>query len=147
MRRAIVVVAALAVLLVGCQGSQGGIVVSEARVGVPAGPNAALYFTVTNAGDADRLLGASTDVAESTELHETTLDEDGTTGMVAVAGIDVATDETVSLEPGGLHVMLLGVDRLEEGATVGVTLHWEHAGDLEVTADVVSPAETVGHEH
>lgn len=147
MRRALVALAALATFLVGCQGPEGGIVVSEARVGAPAGPNAALYFTVTNDGDADRLVGASTEVAESAEIHETTLDEDGTMGMAAVAGIDVGTDETVVLEPGGLHVMLLGVDRLEEGETVSVTLRWERAGELDVSADVVSPAETVGHEH
>lgn len=133
-------------LVAGCQGSDGGIVVSEARIGAPTGPNAALYFTVANQGEPDRLVGATAEVAVGAEIHETTMGDDGTMGMAAVAGIDVATDETVALEPGGIHVMLLGVDRLEEGDSVDLTLHWEVAGDVEVTAEVVSPAETMGHE-
>lgn len=133
-------------LTAGCQGAEGDLVVSEARVGAPTGPNAALYFTVVNHGESDRLVGASSDVAERVEIHETTMDDDGTMGMAAVAGIDVATDGTVVFEPGGLHVMLLGVDRLTEGETVDVTLHWEVAGDMEIAAEVVSPAETMDHE-
>lgn len=130
----------------GCQGSDLKIVVSEARVGAPTGPNAALYFEVANHGETDRLVGATSSVAERVEIHETTIDDDGTMGMSAVTGIDVSADEIVVLEPGGLHVMLLGVDRLAEGETVDVTLHWEVAGDMELTAEVVSPAETMGHE-
>lgn len=147
MRRRLLLLAVLALAVVaGCQGSDGGIVVSEARVGAPTGPNAALYFIVANHGETDRLVGVATDVAERVEIHETTMDEDGTMGMAAVDGIDVPADETVVLEPGGLHVMLLGVERLAEGETIDVTLHWEMAGDMVQTAEVVSPAETMGHE-
>lgn len=134
-------------LLVGCQGFDGGLVVSDARVGAPTGPHAAMYFTVTNPGDeSDRLLGASTDVAERVEIHETTMSDDGTMSMHAVAGVDVAADETIVFEPGGLHVMLVGVDRLDEGEQVDVTLHWETAGDMDVVAEVVAPSETMGDE-
>lgn len=130
----------------GCQGSAEGLVVSDPRVGAPTGPNAALYFTVDNHGETDRLIGASSDVAKRVEIHETTMDEDGTMGMESVAGIDIPANESVVLEPGGLHVMLLGVDRLAEGETIEVTLQWEMADDMVVTAEVVSPAETMGHE-
>lgn len=149
MRRTVLGLAILLLtLLVGCQDAGGGLVVSDARVGAPTGPNAALYFSVTNEGGvSDRLIGASTDVAERVEIHETTMDDDGTMGMRSVTGIDAAGDETVVLEPGGLHVMLIGVDRLEEGEQVDVTLHWDEAGDMGVVADVVAPSETMGDEH
>jgi copper(I)-binding protein len=43
--------------------------------------------------------------------------------------------------------MLIDVEPLDEGDRVTVTLHWESAGDMEVEAEVVSPAETVGESH
>lgn len=144
MRRTVLGLALLA-LLFGCQESGGGIVVSDARVGAPTGPNAALYFTVTNqSGQPDRLVRVSTDVAEHVEIHETTTDEDGTMSMGAIAGVDAPTDQTIVLEPGGFHVMLVAVDRLDEGESVDVTLHWEVADDIDVVAEVVAPAETMG---
>ena len=149
MRRgaAVVLLAGLAVLVASCQ-AQDEIAVTDARVGAPAGPNAALYFTATNGGaEADVLLGASTDVAGTVEIHETTHDADGTMGMRPVPELALPVGESLNLEPGGLHVMLIDVDRLEVGDRVSVTLHWESAGDLEIEAEVVSPAETVeGHD-
>jgi copper(I)-binding protein len=148
MRRAVAVLCALAVvgLVTGCQGP-GGIAVTHARVGVPAGPNAALYFTAANeGGETDVLIGASSDVAGGVEIHETTQAEDGTMRMRPVTGLDLPAGETLTLEPGGLHVMLIDVEPLEEGEDIAVTLHWESAGDMEVEAEVVSPAETVTDE-
>jgi len=149
LRRTVLGLALLSVaLLVGCQESGRGLLVSDVRVGAPAGPNAALYFTVTNRGDEpDRLVGATTDVAERVEIHETTMDDDGTMRMQAVAGVDAPINQTVALEPGGLHVMLVGVERLDEGESVDVTLQWEVAGDLDVVAEVVAPAETMADDH
>lgn len=130
-----------------CGSPTEGIVVSEARIGAPTGPHAALYFTAVNEGEADRLLGAATDVAASAELHETTMGADGTVGMRPVESLELPQDGTLVLEPGGLHVMLLDVDRLEEGDTVPVTLNWERAGEMTVDARVVAPGDTMGHDH
>lgn len=145
MRRLAVILCALAagVLVTGCQGSE-GLGVTEARVGAPTGPNAALYFTASNDGrDPDVLIGVSTDVAGGVEIHETTHDEDGTMGMRPVTSLDLPAGETLTLEPGGLHVMLIDVEPLEEGERISVTLHWQSAGDTEVEAEVVSPADTM----
>jgi copper(I)-binding protein len=146
MRRWAAVAILIAGVLVACQAS-GGITVTDARVGAPAGPNAALYFTASNeGGDADVLIGASTDVAETVELHETTQD-DGTMGMRPVSDLVLPVGEILTLQPGGFHVMLIDVEPLDEGDRVTVTLHWESAGDMEVEAEVVSPAATVGESH
>lgn len=147
MRWSVAVAILIAVVLVGCQASA-GITVTDARVGAPAGPNAALYFTASNeSGEADVLIGVSTDIADTVELHETTHDDDGTMRMGPVSDLVLPVGEILTLQPGGLHVMLIDVGPLDEGDRVIVTLHWESAGDMEVEAEVVSPAETVGEGH
>jgi len=144
-RPALFLALAAGVLVTGCLGSE-GIDVTEARVGAPTGPNAALYFTASNDGDEpDVLIGVSTDVAGTVELHETTHGDDGTMGMRPVTSLDLPAGETLTLEPGGLHVMLIDVEPLEEGDRITVTLHWQSAGEMGVETEVVSPADTMGH--
>lgn len=132
----------LALLLAACAGSAesadaAGISVADARTPVPAGPNGAVYMTLTNQGDADdRLVAASTDAAVTVELHETQM-EGGAMRMQPLDGIDVPADGQAVLEPGGLHVMLIDVDDLAEGDTIDLTLTFENAGEQQITADVV----------
>ncbi len=136
----------LAVVIAACGGGgAGGLEVTDVRIGQPTGPNAALYLTATNEGDVtDRLLGASTDAADAVELHETTMGDDGTMGMQPVDGIDLPVGDTLILEPGGYHLMLIGADRMEVGDAVDVTLTWEEAGDMTVEAEVVAASDTMG---
>jgi len=57
--------------------------------------------------------------------------------MRAVDRLEIPAGETVSLEPGGYHIMLLDLaSPLEEGSTVELTLTFENAGELVVTAEV-----------
>jgi copper(I)-binding protein len=148
MTRGRTVFIALSVALTACGGSDSGLEVTDARIGEPTGPNAALYLTITdNADVGDVLEGATTDVAESVELHETIENDDGTMGMQPVdAQLEVGPGGTESLEPGGLHLMLIDVDRLEVGDTVTVTLRWQNAGDMDVEAEVVEPQDALEHE-
>ncbi|MBW3604480.1 MAG: copper chaperone PCu(A)C [Actinobacteria bacterium] len=114
------------------------IAVADARVPVPAGVNAAAYMTLTNDGDtADQLIGARTDIAGAVELHQTAT-EGGSTSMQQVDAVELPAGSLVVLEPGGLHVMLLGVTQeLAEGDTVDLTLIFEGAGERTVSAEVV----------
>lgn len=118
--------------------SSSEITVADARVPVPAGVNAAAYMTLTNDGDsADQLISASTDIAGSVELHQTTT-EDGSMSMQQVTGVEIPASGQAVLEPGGLHVMLIGVtEDLAEGDTVELTLAFEDAGEQTVSAEVV----------
>lgn len=137
-------VVALAALLTAACGGGGGLEVTEARMGQPTGPNAAVYFTVSNDGDqADRLVDVSTDVAASVHIHETTMAEDGTMGMQQVEGLDVPAGGTLVLEPGGYHLMLIDADRLNVGDTVQLTLEFEKAGAMTIDVDVVDPGDTM----
>lgn len=137
-------VAALA-LTAGCSGETEGLQISDVRVGAPTGPNAAMYFTASGADEADSLRSASTDVAGEIQIHETISDE-GTMSMRPVPRLELPAGGQLILEPGGYHLMLVGVDELEVGDTISVTLTWEVAGEMTVEAEVVDPSDTMGDE-
>jgi len=113
--------------------------VEEAWVRAVAGPNVntAAYMTLRNAGNApDRLIGARSDVARMTGVHRTTIDETGLARMGEVDGLDLPPGGAALLEPGGFHVMLMGVGSLVEGDTVEITLLLETSGSLDIVAEV-----------
>ena len=132
---------AVGLLAAACGGSGDAPALSDVRIGRPAGPNGAMYLTAEGYGTVDKLTGATTDVADSVETHESFMGADGTMGMRPLDGFDLPADGALVLEPGGLHLMLINVDRLDVGDKVKVTLHWESAEDMEVEAEVVDPAD------
>lgn len=92
------------------------------------------FVEIVNSGaEADRLVKASSDVAGKVELHEMAV-TDGVMKMRELeGGIDIPAGETVTLKPGGLHIMFMGLNQsFEEGATVPVVLTFEKAGDVAV---------------
>jgi copper(I)-binding protein len=113
--------------------------VSGAWVRPPMGADrpAAAYMTITGGSEADALLGASSPVSTDVQIHETTNSADGM-GMQEVERIEIAAGATVMLEPGGYHIMLMMPDPegLTVGGTVEMTLTFENAGDLVVSAEV-----------
>jgi copper(I)-binding protein len=134
------ILGAALVLPTACSGADATseITVTDVRVPVPAGTNGAAYMTVANDGDSDdRLTSVASDIADTTELHETSI-EGGSMAMNPVDGIDIPAGSEVVLEPGGLHAMLIGVtDDLAEGDTVDLTLTFDRAGEQTVPAMVV----------
>jgi len=144
-RRLHVVLALVALGLAACAESDGEIDLSDVRVAEPTGPNAALYLTaVSDLGD--RLIGVETDVAASVQIHETVMGADGTMGMRSVESLEVNSGETLTLEPGGVHLMLVDAERLQVGDEVEITLIWENAGEQTVVAEVVEPADAMNHD-
>ncbi len=131
--------------LVGCGPGTSRIEVADAVVPVPAtADTAAIYLRITNDGDADdRLLKVSTPRAELTTLHKTTVDPDGRATMAGVGSVKIPAGETVSLSPGGLHLMMLQPDRLAAGDTVDLTLTFEQAGTVTVPATVTDDIDDV----
>lgn len=124
----------------------------------------AAYFTITNSGDLDdALVAASVDpaIAARAEVHETVAagpgdgtgdgmgadqgmggdtgrgDGDGMMQMREVDRVAIPAGESVALEPGGYHVMLLDLAApLETGDTIDLTLTFEESGEQVVTAEV-----------
>jgi copper(I)-binding protein len=97
---------------------------------------------------ADRLLGGSTPVAERFELHSMTMQGD-VMQMRQVPAIELPAGRAVKLEPGGLHLMFIGLKQpLAAGSKLPVTLRFEKAGELTVEFDVAARAAPAGgHSH
>lgn len=98
----------------------------------------AFYFTVTNNGDEDdRLLKIETDIAEFAEVHSVVLDNGVMQMSPELDGVDIQAGETLTLEPGGYHVMLIGLtESLLNGEDFTATLYFENAGEVEITVPI-----------
>lgn len=137
-----VVAAAIAVVTLAACSSGGATAptISDAWVRLAMGPDrpAAAYMVITNAsGQADALLSVSMPDASSVEIHETATDASGMMGMHPIARLDVPAGGTVKLEPGGYHLMIMGLTKpLEVGQKVEFDLVFERAGTVVVQAEV-----------
>ena len=107
---------------------------ARASIGVDR-PGAA-YLTILNTGgEPATLIGLSTPLAMMPEVHETQTNSAGVSSMTPTETITIAPGESVSLEPGGLHAMLMHLQEpMVEGETFPLTLIFEDGS--EVTVDV-----------
>lgn len=111
-----------------------------ARPSPQGAPAAAFYMTIVNSsGGEDVLLQASSDVCDVVEMHRTSVDEAGVMRMAPVEGgrLAIAAGATIALEPGGLHLMCVGLRQpLVEGQEASLMLVFETAGNMEVAVPV-----------
>lgn len=127
-----------AILLLGACGAREGIEVREAWARPSTqGANSAVYFVIQNrSAETDELVGAVSDAAEAVEIHESKMEGDVMT-MNRVEAVALAPSEKVEFEPGGLHVMLIGLKRdLKAGDEIEVTLQFKNSPALTVRATV-----------
>lgn len=105
------------------------------------------YMVIANDGDMpERLLGIETPVAGKATLHTTETDADGVTKMKPLAMIEIPADDIVVLEPGGMHIMLMGLKRpLAEGDMLPATLIFEKAGRVDFEFMVDPEADDMDH--
>lgn len=110
-----------------------------ARATAPNAPSGVAYMLIENRGDTDdRLIAAESARAERVEIHTHTMD-DGVMRMRPLDNIDIPAGDSVGLEPGGNHIMLINLDdRLEEGTGFPMTLTFEESGEIEVLVHVAS---------
>lgn len=101
----------------------------------PAGAAvAAAYLTIKNSGAvADRLLSIEVDVAGRAEIHEMAKDGDVMRMREVPNGLDVPAGGSVTLAPGGLHLMFKDLKGpLVEGQSVKGMLKFEKAGSIPI---------------
>ncbi|WP_448006406.1 copper chaperone PCu(A)C [Agromyces bauzanensis] len=99
----------------------------------------AVFGSLENAGSEDLVvIAVETDAAESAELHEMVGDGSGTMSMREKdGGFPIAAGDQLQLEPGGNHIMLLGLTApLLAGDEVALTLAFDDGSTLEVTVPV-----------
>lgn len=103
----------------------------------PNAKNSAAYLMVHNPTDqADRLIAAQSPIAKMVEIH--TVEKQGEAMiMMTVDGVPVPAKSMATLKPGGYHIMLMGLNQAPKtGDQVPLTLTFEKAGDVQVTAAV-----------
>jgi len=119
-----------------------GIAVSGGQLTLPAvsGNPGAVYFTVTNDGQ-DEVAIRSVSVADAgmAMLHETVA-EGSTARMQKRGEVAVPAGSSVTFEPGGLHVMAMGLpDNLAAGGSTEVTLTFTSGDKVSFPVDVMAP--------
>lgn len=109
----------------------------------------AAFMVLENEGDADvTLVGAQTDVAGKTEVHEM-VEMDGEMMMQAIeGGLVLKVGRGQVLQPGGTHIMLMEVgDALAPGDEVALTLKFDDGSTKDLTVPVKPFTEETGHYH
>jgi len=101
-----------------------------------AGHDGAVYLTITDTGPPDTLTGVTTPVAAMADLHQSTVDN-GATKMRPVTSLPIESGKTVTLAPGGYHIMQMDLRQpLKEGDSLPVTLSFAKARQVTATATV-----------
>jgi copper(I)-binding protein len=113
------------------------------RLVPPGAPATAAYFSLRNGGHEDLLIVSGTSpAAEVTELHDHSMDASGVMRMRRIDGIPLPAERIVELEPGGLHVMLIGLrEPLVENQRVAITLVTDTGATLHFEASVLRGAQ------
>ncbi|WP_386679556.1 copper chaperone PCu(A)C [Loktanella sp. R86503] len=106
------------------------------------------YLTILNSGAEDDTLVAIEADFPRVMMHDSAT-VDGIATMTHVDAVTIPAGESVSFEPGGMHVMFMGLngDPLEVGENVPATLVFEKAGRLDVVFNVEEAStDAAGHD-
>ena len=112
-----------------------------ARATMPGQKVSAAYMQLQSDADA-RLVSASSPAVTRVEVHEMKMDGD-VMRMREVKSIELPKGKTVSLEPGGYHIMLMNLTKpIAAGEVIPLTLVVESGGKrqtIEVKAEARAP--------
>lgn len=123
---------------------------SWVREAPPTSRVLAAYMQITNLTDSElTVTGITSPDFEAAELHRTVV-EDGVARMLPVPELVIPAHGNITLEPGGLHLMLFDPARpLQQGDTVTLVLH--RSDDICITLSVPvlrsTGSEHVHHRH
>ncbi|MBT8458589.1 MAG: copper chaperone PCu(A)C [Boseongicola sp.] len=111
-----------------------------ARATLPNQPVAGGFMMITNTGETDEtLVAARSPAAARMEVHEMAMDGDVMRMREVEGGLKIPAGQTVSLEPGGYHIMFMDLaGPLIEGSETEVTLTFTKAGEITFAMPVVS---------
>ena len=147
MKRIQILVLFMSLLLSACS-SESGIDIHGAWAR-PArqGENGAIYFSVENhTNETHELIAAGSDIAEAVEIHESQMSGD-VMQMHQLESVSLGPGAEIVFEPGGLHIMLVGLkEELEAGDEIEVTLQFRDFDDLTLQVPVQeAPVDTGQH--
>ena len=137
MKRILVSVLIMVFLLSGCASpATEGVEVRDAWARPAAhGGNGAAYLSIRSAA-ADELLSVASTIADAVEIHESTMSGD-VMEMHQLQSVPLHAGEEVIFEPGGLHIMLIGLKQdLKPGEEFEITMQFKNSEDLKVSVTV-----------
>ncbi|MDA0149060.1 copper chaperone PCu(A)C [Vibrio sp. LaRot3] len=119
-----------------------------ARATPPNAATSAVFVELMNHSDTDRaIISASTSVAGKVELHDV-IHEGDVMKMRQVDQIKVPAQETVSLKPGSLHIMLFELNKpLIEGEAIEVEISFANGEKQTFTAPIKKVMSGMKHHH
>lgn len=120
-----------------------------ARATLPNQPVGGGFLQITNGGlEDDRLIAVSTPIAGRAEIHEMAMQGDTMKMRQIAQGLPIPAGATVSLEPGGFHLMFMGLEGpLVEGEKFEATLVFEKAGAMVVPFTIRAKSAKTSHSH
>src|SRR3954464_10717204 len=131
--------------IVFCTSALAGITTTDAwvRGTVPAQDTTGAFLTITSTDNA-KLIGVSTPIAKTAEIHQT-MNHRGMMHMEGVKAVDLPAGKAVALQPGGFHVMLMGLKApVKVDAKVPLTLMVEDAHGKRSTVEVQAIVRPLG---
>lgn len=110
------------------------------------------YLTVENTGsDADKLVGGTLVDAGRVEVHQMSMDGSVMKMAPVGGGLVIKPGETVTLKPGGYHLMFLDLKgQFKKGEMLKGSLEFEKAGRVEVefaVEAIAAKGPESGHDH
>jgi len=114
----------------------------------PGQPTAAAYLTLKNVSESPILLvEISASVASRVEIHES-VQEDGMWRMRAMPRMELAAGQSLSLEPGGIHLMMFGMQRSPQpGQQFQFEFTLASGETVSATANVRATGASSAHRH
>lgn len=136
----LLVISGLSIAAWACQDEvvgEKGIEITNARAQFTTTDVGVVYLDMRNTGEGEVLVAAVAELADDTQIHEVITDGPSTMMRPVEDGILIAPDGYIRFEPGGYHVMLLGVDKVPEvGSTFLLVLEFESSFTVNVTVQV-----------
>lgn len=119
------------------------------RATPPTAPSGGGYFVLTNTGTTpDRLIAVTSPSAGKVELHEMTMEGNIMRMRELPKGIALPPGATVTLKPGGLHLMFMELKApFARDTKVPATLVFEKAGSIPVELTVEAMGTTTPGQH
>lgn len=104
------------------------------------GGAAEVYLTLTNRGlRTVELVGARSDMASIETLHETDARSGNTKRMSAVSALRIAPGDSLTLGPGGMHIMLIDLEKpLPAGRALPLRLQFYDGDEISLSVPVLA---------
>ncbi|TNE57000.1 MAG: copper chaperone PCu(A)C [Alphaproteobacteria bacterium] len=138
------------IVLTGCSDSQppqkpAHVVITDSWTKATAeGGKGVAYVTLVNEGtEPDRLISVAAQGAQMAEVHNH-IQDGNVMRMISVPALEIPASGTLTFEPGGLHIMLMGLEKpLSAGDTLHITLQFQKTGLVGTEAKVLTMDEVL----